>query len=158
MQEMWVQSWVGKIPWRKKWQPPPVFLSGKSHGCTKRSETVSIILKKIATKTEYQVLALSWDCLYFLDLDHGWVFIKKRCPEVSKVVFDFNRVLKIQLNMELLPLYSRDGAGLWECTEESYTVSLLKKCVGQCWEAFLVCWVLLQVDKHGAVRHLIGWD
>ena len=24
--------WVGKIPWRRKWQPPPVFLSGKSHG------------------------------------------------------------------------------------------------------------------------------
>ena len=23
--------WVGKIPWRKKWQPTPVFLPGKSH-------------------------------------------------------------------------------------------------------------------------------
>ena len=23
---------VGKIPWRRKWQPTPVFLSGKSHG------------------------------------------------------------------------------------------------------------------------------
>ena len=22
----------GKIPWRKKWQPPPVFSLGKSHG------------------------------------------------------------------------------------------------------------------------------
>ena len=27
-----VQSWVGKIPWRRKWQPTPVFLPGKSHG------------------------------------------------------------------------------------------------------------------------------
>ena len=25
-------SWVGKIPWRRKWQPAPVFLPGKSHG------------------------------------------------------------------------------------------------------------------------------
>ena len=25
-------SWVGKIPWRKKWQPTPVLLPGKSHG------------------------------------------------------------------------------------------------------------------------------
>ena len=25
-------SWVGKIPWRRKWQPTPVFLSGESHG------------------------------------------------------------------------------------------------------------------------------
>ena len=24
--------WVGKISWRRKWQPTPVFLSGKSHG------------------------------------------------------------------------------------------------------------------------------
>ena len=24
--------WVGKIPWRKKWQPTPEFLSGESHG------------------------------------------------------------------------------------------------------------------------------
>ena len=24
-------TWVGKIPWRKKWQPTPVFLPGKSH-------------------------------------------------------------------------------------------------------------------------------
>ena len=24
--------WVGKIPWRMKWQPAPVFLPGESHG------------------------------------------------------------------------------------------------------------------------------
>ena len=24
--------WVGMIPWRRKWQPTPVFLPGKSHG------------------------------------------------------------------------------------------------------------------------------
>ena len=24
--------WVGKIPWRRKWQPTPVFLSGRFHG------------------------------------------------------------------------------------------------------------------------------
>ena len=23
---------VGKIPWRRKWQPTPMFLPGKSHG------------------------------------------------------------------------------------------------------------------------------
>ena len=25
-------SWVGKIPWTRKWQPTPVFLPGKFHG------------------------------------------------------------------------------------------------------------------------------
>ena len=24
--------WVGKIPWRKAWQPTPAFLPGESHG------------------------------------------------------------------------------------------------------------------------------
>ena len=24
--------WIGKIPWRRKWQPTPIFLPGKSHG------------------------------------------------------------------------------------------------------------------------------
>ena len=24
--------WVGKIPWRKEWQPTPVFLPGEFHG------------------------------------------------------------------------------------------------------------------------------
>ena len=26
------ESWVGKIPWRRAWQPTPVFLPGESHG------------------------------------------------------------------------------------------------------------------------------
>ena len=25
-------AWVGKIPWRRTWQPTPVFLPGESHG------------------------------------------------------------------------------------------------------------------------------
>ena len=32
MQETWVWFWVGKSPWRRKWQPTPVFLPGESHG------------------------------------------------------------------------------------------------------------------------------
>ena len=32
MQETWVDSWVGKIPWRRARQPSPVFLPGGSHG------------------------------------------------------------------------------------------------------------------------------
>ena len=27
-----LEPWVRKIPWRRKWQPTPVFLPGKSHG------------------------------------------------------------------------------------------------------------------------------
>ena len=27
----WLDPWVRKIPWRRKWQPTPVFLPGESH-------------------------------------------------------------------------------------------------------------------------------
>ena len=32
MQETSVQSLVRKIPWRREWQPTPVFLPGEPHG------------------------------------------------------------------------------------------------------------------------------
>ena len=32
MQETRFDSWVGKIPWRRKWQSTPALLPGKSHG------------------------------------------------------------------------------------------------------------------------------
>ena len=32
LQVTWVQSWVGKMPWRREWQPTPVFSPGESHG------------------------------------------------------------------------------------------------------------------------------
>ena len=30
--DMGLDSWVRRIPWRRKWQPTPVFLPGKSQG------------------------------------------------------------------------------------------------------------------------------
>ena len=33
-------AWVRKIPWRRKWQPTPVFLPGESHGLTAWQATV----------------------------------------------------------------------------------------------------------------------
>ena len=32
MWETWIQSLIGKIPWRRAGQPTPVFLPGESHG------------------------------------------------------------------------------------------------------------------------------
>ena len=32
MQETRLDPWVGKIPWRREWQPTPVFSPGESHG------------------------------------------------------------------------------------------------------------------------------
>ena len=32
MQETGFDSWVGKMPWRRAWQPTPVFLLENPHG------------------------------------------------------------------------------------------------------------------------------
>ena len=32
VQETWFEAWVGKIPWKRKWLPTPVFLPGEFHG------------------------------------------------------------------------------------------------------------------------------
>jgi len=41
MQKTRVNSRVGKIPWRRQWQPTPVFLSGESldRGATRSQRT-----------------------------------------------------------------------------------------------------------------------
>ena len=38
--------WVGKIPQRRKWQPTPVFLSGKSHGQRSLQCFQTVVLEK----------------------------------------------------------------------------------------------------------------
>ena len=67
--------WVGKILWRRKWQPTPVFLSGKSHGqrnlaayspwCHKESDTTEP-LNNINHKVFLISLQIPWVMLLLL--------------------------------------------------------------------------------------------
>ena len=53
---MLVDPWVGKIPWRRKWQPTPVSLAGKSHG--QRARTCAHTHTHTHTYTLYLSLSL----------------------------------------------------------------------------------------------------
>ena len=53
--------WVGKIPWKRIWQPTPVFLPGQSHGqgrlagCSPRGHKESDMTKLLSThSTSYE--------------------------------------------------------------------------------------------------------
>ena len=46
MKEMWVQSLGEEDPWRRKWQPTPVFLPGKPHGQRSLAGYSSWVAKK----------------------------------------------------------------------------------------------------------------
>ena len=45
------RPWVAKIPWRKKWQPTPIFLLGKFHGqrSHRQRATVNGVAKELDT-------------------------------------------------------------------------------------------------------------
>ena len=64
-QEMQVRSWVGKIPWRRAWQPTPIFLPGESHG--QRSLTAGIHSAAESDMTE-ATGHTGTHCLYLTDL------------------------------------------------------------------------------------------
>ena len=51
-------SWVGKIPWRKKWSPSPVSLHRRSHGS--RQATVRGVTKS-QTRLSSGMMMSSWD-------------------------------------------------------------------------------------------------
>ena len=40
-----IDPWVWKIPWRRAWQPTPVFLPGESHGQRSLGATVQRVAK-----------------------------------------------------------------------------------------------------------------
>ena len=47
MQETRFDPWVGKIPWRRKWQPTSVFLPGESHGLRSLGEGEGATVHKV---------------------------------------------------------------------------------------------------------------
>ena len=58
-------SWVGKIPWSRKWQPTPVFLPWKSHGQSSQEGYSPWGRKRVghelATKQQKQETIVLWD-------------------------------------------------------------------------------------------------
>ena len=67
-QETRVQSLCPNIPWRRKWQPTPIFLPGKSHG---QRSLVGLWGRKESDMTENSThtrnrLSFSWVCRVFL--------------------------------------------------------------------------------------------
>ena len=54
-QETWFYPWVGKIPWRRAWQPSPVLLPGESHGqrslagCSQQGHKESDMTEQLST-------------------------------------------------------------------------------------------------------------
>ena len=46
-QETWFDLWVGKIPWRRAWQPTPTFLPGDSSWTEEPGMLWSVVLQRV---------------------------------------------------------------------------------------------------------------
>ena len=67
------ETWVGKIPWRREWQPTPVFLPGEFHG--QRSLVgYSPHSRKESDRTEPPTLSLS-------------LFSRMQCWYITEMIF-----------------------------------------------------------------------
>ena len=49
MWETWFDPWVGNIPWRRAWQPTPVFLPGESPWATGHEVAESDMTERLST-------------------------------------------------------------------------------------------------------------
>ena len=71
----WFDPWLGKIPWRRKWQPTPVFLPGESRGRGDWWTTVHGVTESrtwLSTKhTGIAVISVGF-CEQTVDLPMGW--------------------------------------------------------------------------------------
>ena len=65
-------SWVRKIPWRRNWQPAPLFLPGESHGQRSLVATVHRVTK-IWTRLNMQQRYHVWHGFYNQD-DYFWLY------------------------------------------------------------------------------------
>ena len=52
--------WVGKLPWRREWQPTPVFLPGESHGQKSLWATVHRVAKSQTQLKRLSTHACKW--------------------------------------------------------------------------------------------------
>ena len=105
VQEMWVQFWVRKIPWRTKWQRTPTFLPVKSHGqkslagyspldhkdsdMTERLSTQTKYLAYFNTKCNIFIL-LHWHIIYNI-----WKYIYFNTGKIGFNSFYFKNMNKI---------------------------------------------------------------
>ena len=74
VQEMQVQSWFGKIPWSRKWQPALVLLPGTYHGQKSLAGHCPWGCKEL----ENSLAAKSWLSAHTISQQfHFWIYIQK---------------------------------------------------------------------------------
>ena len=101
------KPWVGKIPWRREWQPTPVFLPGEFHGQRslvgyspwdhKESDTAERLILSLFRCIDNGEIFLTWPGLAFIksfivnvDVKMDFVSISQHQREIFYDPMDFS--------------------------------------------------------------------
>ena len=114
MQEMWVDPWVGKIPWRRKPQPTPGFLPAESHGRRSLEGYSPRGHKAPDTTQRLNNNKGQWGCQFCVGIRDLCVCVFSRCCAVEEA--------GIELAANPEPLFQKSRANeqqkqLWEVLE-----------------------------------------
>ena len=83
--------WVEKIPWKRKWQPTPVFLPGESHGQRSLMGYSPCGHKESDTTERLSTHCIIWKC------DRSEISFLKRDVKMSTVVVSLALFLQKRL-------------------------------------------------------------
>ena len=87
--------WVREIPWRRKWQPTPVFLPGKSHGRGAWQVTVHGVAKSQPSEEQW-VRGLAQPYAHLCC-----------APKQTLMLLPQRRLSSERLNVQVAPVYMR---------------------------------------------------
>ena len=99
MQETRFDPWVGKIPWRRKWQPTPGFLSGESPGTQEPGRLQSMEWQRVGHDLAFKQQQVPWN------ISSEKHFPRKGCldimGEVSKHIFLLDSQLTLLVKVKI---------------------------------------------------------
>ena len=94
--------WVGKIPWRSKWQATPVFLPGKSHG----QRSLVGLQSTESQRVRHDLVTKQQCCLFYLHAI-ALLFISPNIPNYhiwrNYEYIYFSKNLRASGNNEIMP-------------------------------------------------------
>ena len=108
-------TWVGKIPWRRNWQPTPVFLPGKSHGQRSRVGYSPWVCKRPTQLS-------NWITPLHTHIHLSEVSINSYFLEVFFYLFCF-------LNYNAFEYFQRSFQYLWKCDTFLHSCITIADCI-----------------------------
>ena len=136
-----IWSWIGKIPWRREWQPTPVFLPGEFHGqrtgilCILVGYTVHVVTKSQTWLSDFHFTHS------LVNLDHFESYCFNQSINTS---LSFSDLLVLQNHLTSFTKYGSLGTSLGDLFDLAIGSNFYITLVNM--ELLYLCYVFGDVD------------